>query len=198
MAVPQNKKKKRRIAYLEPIQRIYIFCEGIQTEPNYFEGFKSAIECNAIYKNAIKIQVEGVGADTVRVINKAEKFIKENQITDAMVWCVYDKDSFPAHSFNSVSEKANALNAKKSKVKYLVGWSNECIEYWFLLHFSYYDANNNRKEYKEFLDKRFREIGLKRYEKNNPNLFTILTNYGNPKLAMRYAARRIQECRGKN
>jgi len=34
-------KKKRRMEYLEKREyRYYIFCEGEQTEPLYFEGFK--------------------------------------------------------------------------------------------------------------------------------------------------------------
>lgn len=40
-------KKKRRQEYLEMKQyRYYIFCEGQQTEPLYFEGFKKLIEDN--------------------------------------------------------------------------------------------------------------------------------------------------------
>ena len=42
-------KKKRRIEYLEKRKyRYYIFCEGEQTEPLYFEGFKHLIECCGI------------------------------------------------------------------------------------------------------------------------------------------------------
>ena len=40
-------KKKRRKEYLEKREfRYYIFCEGQQTEPLYFEGFKRYIEDN--------------------------------------------------------------------------------------------------------------------------------------------------------
>lgn len=40
-------KKKRRQEYLEMKQyRYYIFCEGQQTEPLYFESFKKLIEDN--------------------------------------------------------------------------------------------------------------------------------------------------------
>ena len=38
-------KRKRRPEYMEMKQyRYYIFCEGQQTEPKYFEGFKKLIE----------------------------------------------------------------------------------------------------------------------------------------------------------
>lgn len=43
-------KKKRRQEYLEKKKyRYYIFCEGEQTEPQYFAGFKRLIEENPIY-----------------------------------------------------------------------------------------------------------------------------------------------------
>lgn len=51
MPTPQNKKKPRKVEHLETIrEKIYIFCEGEQTEPLYFKGFEKAITSNAIYK----------------------------------------------------------------------------------------------------------------------------------------------------
>ena len=45
-------KKKRRQEYLEQKEfRYYIFCEGQQTEPQYFNGFKKYIQ-NDIGKSA--------------------------------------------------------------------------------------------------------------------------------------------------
>lgn len=38
-------KKKRRQEHLEKKEfRYYIFCEGQQTEPSYFEGFKPTLK----------------------------------------------------------------------------------------------------------------------------------------------------------
>ena len=38
-------KKKRRQEYMEMKEyRYYIFCEGQQTEPRYFEGFKKSYQ----------------------------------------------------------------------------------------------------------------------------------------------------------
>ena len=52
-------KKKRRQEYLEMKQyRYYIFCEGHQTEPQYFMGFKKLIEENPIYKDMVLIEIE--------------------------------------------------------------------------------------------------------------------------------------------
>ena len=44
-------KKKRRQEHMEQkLYRYYIFCEGQQTEPSYFVGFKKLIEENHVYK----------------------------------------------------------------------------------------------------------------------------------------------------
>lgn len=191
-------KKARRQEYLETKEyRYYIFCEGEQTEPKYFQGFKRLIEKNPIYRDMVLIEIEPCGAETLRVIGQAEKHVKENQITRGQIWCVYDKDSFPARDFNAVTARAEVLNRQNPNVQYHTAWSNECIEFWFLLHFADYRSNNHRSDYVRFLNDKFRSTGAGRYQKNMDRLFEILLNHGNPKLAIRYAKRIITENQGK-
>lgn len=191
-------KKERRQEYLEMKQyRYYIFCEGQQTEPLYFAGFKRLIENNPIYKDMVLIKIEPCQAETMRVITMAEDYVKKNRLTRGQIWCVYDKDSFPSGRFNGVVERAECLNKENPELQYHTAWSNECIEFWFLLHFAYYTANNHRTEYISFLNNKFREKGIGKYYKNMNNIFDILLEYGNPKLAIRYAKRIIKEGDGK-
>lgn len=82
-------------------------------------------------------------------------------------------------------------------VQYHTAWSNECIEFWFLLHFAYYTANNHRTEYISFLNDKFRELGTGKYQKNMSDIFTVLMKYGNLNLAIRYAKRIINDGAGK-
>lgn len=190
--------KKRRQEYLEMKQyRYYIFCEGEQTEPQYFAGFKRLIEDNPIYRDMVLIEIEPCAAETMRVIGMAERYVAKNRIQRGQIWCVYDKDSFPAGDFNGVAERSENLNRENSELQYHVAWSNECIEFWFLLHFAYYTANNHRTEYIAFLNNKFRELGLGKYQKNMTNIFGVLLEKGNPKLAIRYAKRIISESQGK-
>ena len=190
----ENWRKKRRQEYLEMKEfRYYIFCEGEQTEPLYFNGFKKLIEDNPIYKDMVLIQIEPCGAETMRVINLAERYVKENHIEKGQIWCVYDKDSFPAENFNGVVGRAEVLNKDNPLLQYHTAWSNECIEFWFLLHFAYYTSNNHRSEYIRFLNEKYRELGIGKYQKNNSATFDILMNHGNPKLASRYARRIIKD-----
>ena len=190
-------KKKRRTEYLEQKEfRYYIFCEGQQTEPQYFNGFKKNIESNPIYKDMVLIEIEPCGAETMRVIGQAEDYVRKTGITKGQIWCVYDKDSFPAERFNGVLERAEVLNSQNQDVQYHVAWSNECIEFWFLLHFSYYTSNNHRTEYIGFLNGKFSELKIGKYAKNMENIFDILLKHGNPRLAIRYAKRIINEHQG--
>ena len=94
-------------------------------------------------------------------------------------------------------ERAERLNKENPELQYHTAWSNECIEFWFLLHFAYYTANNHRNEYKVFLSDKFKELGIGKYEKNMQDTFDILLKYGNPKLAIRYAKRIIKDGEGK-
>ena len=64
------------------------------------------------------------------------------------------------------------------------------------LHFAYYTANNHRSEYKKFLNEKFQELRIGKYEKNMDNIFETLMNGGNPKLAIRYAKRIIENGKG--
>ena len=89
------------------------------------------------------------------------------------------------------------LNKENAELQYHAAWSNECIEFWFLLHFAYYTSNNHRTEYVSFLNDRFKELGLGKYQKNMTNIFDILAEKGNPKLAIRYAKRIIKDGKGK-
>lgn len=104
-------KKKRRQEHLEKKKyRYYIFCEGEQTEPQYFAGFKRLIEENPVYKDMVLIEIEPCAAETMRVIGMAERYVKKNKIQKGQIWCVYDKDSFPADDFNGVVSRAKRLN----------------------------------------------------------------------------------------
>lgn len=74
-------KKRRRQEYMEMKEyRYYIFCEGQQTEPRYFEGFKKLIEDNPVYRDMVLIEIEPCQAETMRVIGMAERYVKKNKI----------------------------------------------------------------------------------------------------------------------
>ena len=198
----ENRKKKRKTEQFLAIKhKYYIFCEGEKTEPLYFDGFKDAIMLNPMYMNSVHVKTIGVAKETVRILEEAVKYVEYNKIKNAEIWCVYDKDSFPDADFNEVSLRANSLNrsekTRRNGISYRVAWSNQCIEYWFLIHFDKYDSNNDRKSYIEYLTKKYKSLGKEKYEKNDKDTFNTLTFHGKPKLAIKRAEQRLTECSGK-
>ena len=173
--------------------RYYIFCEGEQTEPLYFEGFKQLIENNPIYKDMVLIEIELCVADTMRVIDMAERYIRKNGIDRGQIWCMYDKDSFLARDFNGVEERADKPNLENPILQYHATRSNEYIELWFILHFAYYTSNNHKTEYIRFLNDKFSELGIGKNQKNMKGIFNVLVEKGSPKLAIRYAKWIVKE-----
>lgn len=67
----------------------------------------------------------------------------------------------------------------------------------YLLYFAYYTVNNHRTEYISFLNDKFRELGMGKYQKNMKEIFEVLLEKGNPKLTIRYAKRIIKEGEGR-
>lgn len=98
-------------------QTILIVCEGKNTEPSYFNQFRltSAV-----------IKAVGNGYNTVSLVNQAITLARQK--TYDQVWCVFDKDQFSAHDFNSAVTIAVANN-------FGVAYSNQAFEYWLILHF---------------------------------------------------------------
>lgn len=192
-----NWKRQRNIETRQLLKKhYYIFCEGKKTEPNYFTSMKDRIEANAMYKNAVTIKIKGVGEGTLKIIDQAETYVAQNSITNAEIWLVYDKDEFSAEDFNYVAVKANRLNDNEKGNEYRVAWSNQCIEYWFILHFDYYSSDNDRSYYIKYLDSKFKKVGAGKYTKNDANIFDKLEKYGNPKQAIKFAENRLKEFSG--
>ncbi len=194
-----NWKKQRQKEHIERREyRYYIFCEGEKTEPKYFKGFKELIEKTPLYRDMVLVQIEGRAGETLYILDQAKKFVKKNNISNSHIWCVYDKDDFPADRFDRVEECIEELNKQpKDSVYYHAAWSNQCIEFWFILHFSYYQSNTDRMAYIEYLDKKYKELGYEKYRKNMEETFNILQTYGSIDNAIRFAKRIIGANEGK-
>jgi RloB-like protein len=143
---------ERRVDTREPRERFLIVCEGEKTEPLYFKAFR-------VPKNVIN--VVGLGDNTVRIVQEAIHLMEED--TYDQVWCVFDRNSFPAQNFNAAIELAtrNDIN---------VAYSNECFELWYLLHFHFYNTAISRKDY---IDRLATLLG-RSYEKNSKTIYDQL------------------------
>lgn len=145
---------QRRVETRDPIERFLIVCEGEKTEPNYFRSFR-------VPKDVIDIY--GLGDNTINLVNKAIELKKDDDYDQ--IWCVFDRNSFPAQNFNAALTVATNNNIK-------VAYSNEAFELWYLLHFNYYDTAMPREDYKKKLSE---QLGHN-YEKNSEKIYEELEN----------------------
>jgi hypothetical protein len=143
---------KRKINFRDTRKRFLIVCEGEKTEPNYFRKFRVP---------TLVIDVFGEGYNTDSLLKVTIEYKKQDSYDE--VWCVFDRDSFPAENFNNA-----LILAQKHKIK--AAYSNEAFELWYILHFHYHDAATSRNEYKRILTQR---LGFE-YKKNDPDIYDHL------------------------
>ena len=77
-----------------------IITEGSKTEPLYFEGLKKAV--NQKYTGRIEIVGLGEGANTLSILDTAEKVQLRSGGKYRHIWIVYDKDDFPEDDFGDL------------------------------------------------------------------------------------------------
>lgn len=140
-----KKKRKENVRERAPY-RYLIVCEGKKTEPNYFEGIRKRLNekhTNKIdVKAQIELDIEGTGRNTEDLVNYAKKIRSLSESPYGHVWVVFDRDDFTHEQFNNAIAKAQSADMN-------VGWSNEAIELWFILHFEYLNSAIHRYQYIE-------------------------------------------------
>jgi hypothetical protein len=150
-----------------------IISEGTDTEPKYFERIKQII--NLKYKDKIELDIHGEGDNTLSLLEKAYIRARNNPNRYKHVWVVYDTDDFPADHIDKT-----ALLCKKystEDTQYHAIWSNQCIELWFLLHFSFMHSDIHRTGYFSKLTEHLSQMSKGDYTKNRDDVFDILAPY---------------------
>lgn len=138
MARGKIEKRGQRRRKIKPV--ILIVTEGSQTEPKYFEHYRSR-QTN-IDIRVIGSRTSGGETDYLSLIRKAVEYQNKNQISvsngDA-IWVVADGDvnynnPDPINAKDSLLSKARKLADAKG---IHIALSNPCFEFWYLLHFQY-------------------------------------------------------------
>ena len=155
-----------------------IVSEGIKTEPQYFKGLKNDL---GRYRDKITLEIEGTGKNILTLLDKADELANRYERYGkhfSHIWVVYDKDDFPLDNFDNTADlcKKRSTNDRK----YHALWSNECIEYWFLLHFEYLNTGISREQYYPKLSKHLNCEYVKNddkiYDKLKPMYKTAIRN----------------------
>ena len=166
--------KKRRGKEI-PIQpeRHLIVTEGTKTEPLYFQSIRDIV--NQKYQHRIQLDIFGEGANTLDLFEKAKRRALQNPNGYKHVWIVFDTDDFPPDRINKTVELCED-NSTESMQFHAV-WSNQCIELWYLLHFSFLHSDLHRQEYWPKLTKALSEIGAGAYQKGRADMYQVLKPY---------------------
>lgn len=180
------KKRRDKPILIQPEYHL-IVTEGTDTEPQYFARMKEII--NGKYRGRIHMDIFGEGDNTLSLFDKARKRALSSSNTYKHVWVIYDTDSFPAEHINQTAELCVEYSTEETQ--YHAIWSNQCIELWFLLHFSYLHSDIDRKGYWPKLSKWLNDLGCGNYAKNREDMYDILS----PKMetAIRYAEKLDEE-----
>lgn len=150
-----------------------IVTEGTKTEPPYFEALQCAI--NKQYQGRIQLDISGEGTNTIFLFDRAQYLAEHSPNTYRHIWVVYDTDDFPPERINEVVRLCR-LNSTE-ETEYHALWSNQCIELWYLLHFSYMHSDLHRSQYWPKLTEHLERLKVGKYQKNRPDMYEILKPY---------------------
>ena len=166
---------KRGQVCIKKLQPEYhlIVTEGTDTEPAYFDAIRSIINRN--YKGRIQLDIFGEGDNTISLFRRARDRAANSANIYRHVWIVYDVDDFPSEHVDAVVQLCN--ESSNEETEYHAIWSNQCIELWFLLHFSYMHSDIHITEYWPKLTEWFESIGVGTYQKNRQDVYEILRPY---------------------
>lgn len=165
------KPKKTNNNLIQP--RIFIYCEGSETERNYLAGYISH-KYNG-YSSVQFVEIPKIKQNTPKsIVTRVVNDIKnDGHLSSDIHWAVYDRES---KSKIKEEEHLEALQLAKSNNINVV-FSNVCIEQWFLYHFIYSKAaytscSNLLKE--SPLKSKLKEVGIKSYDKAEPEIYDYL------------------------
>ena len=166
------KKRRDKPIKIQPEYHL-IVTEGKSTEPQYFQAIRDSI--NQTYRGRVQLDIYGEGQNTLSLFDKAKKHVQQSSNVYKHVWIVYDTDDFPQDSINRTAELC--VQSSSDETEYHAIWSNQCIELWFLLHFSYFQSDIHRKEYWPKLSECLTMYGFGTYEKGRTDMYSILAPY---------------------
>lgn len=166
---------RKNVNTREVKQRFLIVCEGEKTEPNYFRSFR--VPGNVIH-------IKGVGYNPSKLVDRTKELYKQEEEDYDQVWYVFDRDDWLTQDFNNAINKAN-------NQKFMVAYSNEAFELWYVLHFEFLNTGIPRKDYinklNTLLDKEYRKNSdtiyndlFDRQETAIKNAENLIKQYGKP------------------
>lgn len=115
-----------------------IYCEGENTEPEYFKSFPVTTET--------KVEAIGLGRSRTALVEKVLELISDIEKDEQQqIWVVFDRDIKYENQEQEDKDFNEAINlANKNALK--CAYSNDCFELWFILHDEYIESAIHRTQ----------------------------------------------------
>ena len=149
-----RKSISRDTAKTRQIKSIFlIYCEGANTEPEYFKSFPVNTET--------QVEALGLGRSRLALVKHILGLAKKrgllaglgNYDPERQIWCVFDRDE---RYFPGEDKDFDAAVALAVKNGLRVAWSNDSFELWLYLHDAYIDTKVLRTHFYQHLSKRLK------------------------------------------
>lgn len=142
---------KRELGNREIRNLFHIYCEGENTETEYFKSFPVNTET--------RVEAIGLGISKTALVEKTiellgkEKLLKGQSKYDAdrQLWVVFDYDIDDKKTLDKDFNNAIQLAIRKG---IRVAYSNDSFELWFVLHYQYQTAAATRFDYYRMLSEK--------------------------------------------
>jgi len=142
---------RRELGMREVRNLFHIYCEGDNTEPEYFRSFPLSTET--------KVTAIGLGRSKTALVEKTIELLakeglmkrQKNYDQNRQLWVVFDYDV--RREVNESADFNNAVELAKRK-GLRVAYSNDCFELWFVLHYQYQTTALTRSEYYRILSEK--------------------------------------------
>ncbi|WP_082393018.1 RloB family protein [Nocardia arizonensis] len=114
----------RRTATRDELRTIVLFCEGVNTEPDYFKAVKKLPTVRS--RTSVRIELDPEHGAPVHLVRCAVERLRDEEVDEC--WCVFDVEWPQNHP--------NLEEAVKLAEEHGVGLaiSNPCFELWLILH----------------------------------------------------------------
>ena len=144
----QERSIGRKAGYKKPRLKIFAYCEGKNTEPDYLKDYKKEygnglVEVEVVRAAGSPKTIVEAAADKSKELKKKAKRTGDSLDLKFQVWAVFDRDEHPRISEAFVQAGANGI---------MVAYSNPCFELWPYLHYVDQCADIHRHDLQKKLE----------------------------------------------
>lgn len=166
---PVSPKLHRAIQVIDPKVEIYITCEGLVTEPRYFDDCvrhygAGLVHLKIIPKTGVPLTVVKAAVERRKKMIEAVRSGTREKDPPFTVWAIFDRDE---HDVGEAFELAKANGVR-------IAFSNPCFELWPMLHLN---TNYGSQDGRHALQRSLSVLMPNYHHEDNPTVdFDLIKN----------------------